>query len=42
MRLSMRFDTGDDRYRWLNESLFVARGRLEGTGSIEYAVFRIN
>ena len=41
MRLSMRFDTGDERYRWLNESLFVARGRLKGTGSIEYAVFRI-
>ena len=33
MRLSIRFDTGDDRYRWLNTSLFVAEGRLLlGTG----------
>ncbi len=35
------FDTGDPRYAWLNTSLFVAAGRLEGTGRIEYAVFRI-
>jgi hypothetical protein len=30
-----------ERYRWLNTSLFVAKGRLLGTGSIEYAVYRI-
>jgi Protein of unknown function (DUF3237) len=34
MRLAMRFDTGTERYRWLNTSLFVAKGRLLGTGSI--------
>jgi len=27
-------------YRWLNPSLFVATGRLLGTGHIEYAVYR--
>jgi hypothetical protein len=41
MRLMMHFDTGAERYRWLNTSLFVAKGRLLGIGSIEYAVFRI-
>jgi Protein of unknown function (DUF3237) len=41
MRLAMRFDTGAERYGWLNTSLFVAKGRLLGTGSIEYAVYRL-
>ena len=41
MRLSIRFDTGAPRYRWLTTSLFVAAGRLLGTGHIEYAVHRI-
>jgi hypothetical protein len=40
MRLSIRFDTGAENYRWLNQSLLVAAGRLLGTGSIEYAVYR--
>lgn len=38
MRLMIRFDAGAERYRWLNQSLFVAKGRLLGTGKIEYAV----
>lgn len=41
MRLMMRFDAGAERYRWLNQSLFVAKGRLLGTGRIEYAVSRL-
>jgi hypothetical protein len=41
MRLMIHFDTGAERYRWLNTSLFIAKGRLLGTGSIEYAVYRI-
>jgi hypothetical protein len=41
MRLTMRFDTGAEQYRWLNTSLFVAKGRLLGTGNIEYAVYRV-
>jgi Protein of unknown function (DUF3237) len=41
MRLAITFETGDERYRWLNESLFVARGRLLGTGRIEYTVYRV-
>jgi hypothetical protein len=41
MRLSIRFDTGAQTYRWLNTSLFIAAGRLLGTGRIEYAVYRV-
>jgi hypothetical protein len=42
MRLMMRFDAGAERYRWLNTSLFIAKGRLLWTGKIEYAVYRVN
>ena len=41
MRMVMTFDTGDERYRWLNESLFVARGRLLGTNEVEYEIYRV-
>lgn len=41
MPLTMRFDTGAEQYRWLNTSLFVAKGRLLWTGNIEYAFYRI-
>jgi hypothetical protein len=41
MRLSIQFDTGAEPYRWLNTSLFLAEGRLLGTGRIEYAVYRV-
>jgi hypothetical protein len=41
MRLMLRFEAGAERYRWLNTSLFVAKGRLIGTGQIEYAVMRV-
>ncbi len=41
MRLAIRFDTGAEQYRWLNTNLFVAAGRLIGTGRIEYAVCRL-
>lgn len=36
-----RFDCGAERFLWLNQSLFVAKGRLLGTGSMEYAVSRL-
>ncbi|WP_074824406.1 MULTISPECIES: DUF3237 family protein [Bradyrhizobium] len=41
MRLTIRFDAGAERYQWLSTSLFIAKGRLLGTGRIEYAVYRI-
>lgn len=41
MRLSIQFVTGAPRYAFLNTSLFLAAGRLLGTGQIEYAVYRV-
>jgi hypothetical protein len=41
MRMQLHFETGDQRYRWLMQSLFVARGRLLGTGRVEYEVYRV-
>jgi hypothetical protein len=41
MRMTMSFDTGAERYAWLNEHLFLARGRLAGPGEIEYEIHRV-
>ena len=41
MRLVMKFDIGSERYRWLNTSLFIAKGRLFRTGSVECEVYRV-
>jgi hypothetical protein len=41
MRMVMTFDTGSDRYAWLTQHLFVARGRLTGPGEIEYEIYRV-
>ncbi len=41
MRLALRFETGAQQYLWLNTSLFIAKGRLLGTGHIEYEVYRV-
>jgi hypothetical protein len=41
MRLVLTFDTGAAGYEWLTRSVFVAAGRLLGTGRIEYAVHRV-
>src|SRR6185503_17892036 len=31
-RTTPRFETGDERYAWMNQNLFVARGRLIASG----------
>ena len=41
MRMFMTFDTGAERYAWLNQHLFVARGRLAGPAEIEYEIYRV-
>lgn len=41
MRLVLTFDTGAGDYQWLTRSVFIAAGRLLGTGRIEYAVHRV-
>jgi hypothetical protein len=42
MRLMLTFDTGAAAYQWLTRNVFVAAGRLLGTGRIEYAVYRLD
>ena len=41
MRMAMTFDTASEQYEWLMQSLFVARGRLLGSKSIEYDIYRV-
>jgi hypothetical protein len=41
MRMVAQFDTGDSRYTWLTQSLFVGAGSIAGPHEIEYDVFRI-
>lgn len=36
VRLAVRFETGAQQFLWLNTNLFIAKGRLLGTGHIEY------
>ena len=40
-RTTPRYETGDERYRWLTTSLFVAEGHLLA-GGVEYRVFRVS
>ena len=39
-RTTPPFETGDPRYTWLNQSVFVAEGRI-GPGKVEYKVYRV-
>ena len=40
-RVTPVYETGDERYAWLNQSVFVARGRaIEGPG-VAYEVYRV-
>ena len=41
MRFAMTFDIGAERYRWLNENLFVAEGHILGTNELEYRIYRV-
>ncbi len=42
MRIALQFETGAERYRWLTQHLFVAKGRLLSTYELEYEVYRID
>jgi hypothetical protein len=39
-RTTPRLETGDPRYAWVNQTVFVARGRL-GPGTVLYEVYRV-
>ncbi|WP_052914521.1 MULTISPECIES: DUF3237 domain-containing protein [Protofrankia] len=41
LSITLRFETGDERYAWLQRRVFVGRGRLVN-GAIEFGVFRID
>jgi Protein of unknown function (DUF3237) len=42
MRMLFRFDTGGEKYAWLNQHLFIAEGRLAGPKQIEYTLYRVD
>jgi hypothetical protein len=39
-RSTPRLETGDPRYAWANQTIFVGRGRL-GPGTVLYEVYRV-
>jgi hypothetical protein len=41
-RIAPRFETGDARYAWLNQAMFVGEGRLYPGFGVEYRVFRVS
>jgi len=40
-RTCLRLETGDPRYAWVNQTVFVAQGRLHPGPVVEYRVFRV-
>jgi hypothetical protein len=40
-RTNPRFETGDPRYAWLQQSMFVAEGRIISGPGVEYKVYRV-
>lgn len=38
---SPRLETGDERYSWVNQTLFVGEGRLLPGPTVEYRVYRV-
>jgi hypothetical protein len=41
MRIAPHFEVGAGRYAWLEENLFLGRGRLSGEYSIAYEIYRV-
>ena len=39
-RTTPRLETGDERYAWVNQAVFVGRGRMI-PGGVEYEVYRV-
>jgi hypothetical protein len=38
---ALRMETGDERYAWVNQTVFVGQGRVLPAPSVEYKVFRL-
>ena len=41
LRQVMRFESGDPRYLWITQEIYVAEGRLAGPSEIEYNVYAL-
>ncbi|HEX2071368.1 MAG TPA: DUF3237 domain-containing protein [Thermoleophilaceae bacterium] len=41
VRIAPRLETGDSRYAWVNQSLFVGEGRIQPGPAVEYRVYRV-
>jgi hypothetical protein len=41
LRQIIRFETGDPRYIWLTQEIYIAEGRLAGPSEIEYNVYAL-
>ena len=39
-RTTPQLETGDERYAWINQTVFISRGRLI-PGGVEYEVYRV-
>ena len=39
--ITPRMETGDERYRWVNQTQFLAEGRLVPGPAVEYRVYRV-
>ena len=40
-RTTPRLESGDARYQWVNQTLFVGRGHVVEGGRVEYEVYRV-
>lgn len=38
--ISLRMETGDERYNWVNRTVFIGEGRALPNGSVEYRILR--
>ena len=36
-----RLETGDERYAWVNQTMFIGQGRILSGPAVEYRVYRI-
>jgi Protein of unknown function (DUF3237) len=41
LRTTPRLETSDERYAWMNQSVFVARGHFLDGPKVEYEVYRV-
>ena len=41
-RVTPRFETGNERYQWLTQSVFVASGHVISGPGVEYELYRVS